>query len=82
MPKRTFGDMYEEEWSYDFDQARRQVVIKQLEEAKEKYAQNLTTLCGAVRMGQVGVPSTFYELLKKQNDDILALQGQLARPPR
>jgi len=35
-----------------------------------------------VRMGQVGVPSTFYELLKRQNDDILALQGQLARPPR
>jgi GNAT superfamily N-acetyltransferase len=82
MPKRTFGEMYEEEWSMDYDQARRQIVIKQLEEAKAKYAENLTILCGAVRMGQVNVPSSFYELLKRQNDDILALQGQLARPAR
>lgn len=75
MPKRRL-DMDDE---FDWDHARRQQIIAQLEAMKAKYVENLTILCGAVRMGQVSVPSTFYELLKSQNDEIVALQGQLAR---
>ena len=80
MPKRGFGAMEEDD--FDYDQVRRLIVIQQLDAAKAKYAENLTILCGAVRMGQVSVPSSFYVLLKSQNDEILALQGQLARPER
>ncbi len=80
MPKRGFGAMEEDD--FDFDHARRQIFVQQLEAAKEKYAQNLTILCDAVQKGQVKVPSSFYVLLKSQNDEIVALQGQLARPAR
>ena len=74
-PKRKLESMDD----FDGDHARRQQIITQLEAMKAKYVENLTILCGAVRMGQVSVPSTFYELLKSQNDEIVALQGQLAR---
>ena len=75
-PKRKLESMDDD---FDWDHARRQQIITQLEAMKAKYVENLTILCGAVRMGQVSVPSTFYELLKSQNDEIVALQGQLAR---